>query len=71
MLRTMAGVEFNESIPQDIDEPEYLDVSQRNLIVLSDSKAQSAKDKRIVDLFTRGSYHRNLFVVYIVQNIFP
>ena len=32
--------------------------------------AQSGKDKRIADLFTRGSHHRNLSVIYIVQNIF-
>ena len=70
MMRTMPGIEFNEGIPDDIDEPDYLDVSQRNLIVLDDLMAQSGKDKRIADLFTRGSHHRNLSVIYIVQNIF-
>ena len=44
-----------------------MDVSQRNLIVLDD---QSGKDKRITDHFTKGSRHRNLSVIYIVQNIF-
>ena len=29
-----------------------------------------SKDKRIVNLFTRGSHHRNLSVIYIVQNLF-
>ena len=32
--------------------------------------AQSGKDKRISDLFTKGSHHRNLSIIYIVQNIF-
>ncbi len=68
MMRTMPGIEFNEGIPEDIDEPD--DVSQRNLIVLDDLMAQFGKDKRIADLFTRGSHHRNLSVIYIVQNIF-
>ena len=27
-------------------------------------------DKRIADLFTKGSDHQNLSVIYIVQNIF-
>ncbi len=71
LLRTMPGIEFNEGIPEDIDEPDYLDVSQRNLIiVLDDLMAQSGKDKRIADIFTRGSHHRKLLVIYIVQNIF-
>ena len=30
----------------------------------------AGKDKRIVNLFTRGSHHRNLSVIYIIQNLF-
>ena len=70
MMRTMPGIELNQGIPDDIDNADYLDVSQRNLIVLDDLMAQSGKDKRISDLFTRGSHHRNLSIIYIVQNIF-
>ena len=28
------------------------------------------KNKRIVNLYTRGSHHRNLTVIYIEQNLF-
>ena len=70
MMRIMPGIEFNEGIPDDIDNADYLDVSQRNLIVLDDLMAQSGKDKRISDLFTKGSHHRNLSIIYIVQKIF-
>ena len=59
MMKTMPGIEFNQGIPEDIDEPDYFDVSQRNLIVLDDLMAQSGKDKCIADLFTKGSHHRN------------
>jgi hypothetical protein len=48
----MPGIEFNQGIPEDIDNADYLDVSQRNLIVLDDLMAQSGKDKRIADLFS-------------------
>jgi hypothetical protein len=41
----MPGIEFNQGIPDDIDNADYLDVSQRNLIVLDDLMAQSGKDK--------------------------
>ena len=68
--RTIPGIEFNKGIPEDIDKVNYLDISQRNLIVLDDLMAQSSKDKRIADLFTKGSHHRNLSIIYIVQNIF-
>jgi hypothetical protein len=66
----MPGIKFNQSIPEDIDNADYLDVSQRNLVVLDELLAQSGKDKRIADLFTKGSHHRNLSIIYIVQNMF-
>ena len=47
-----------------------MDVCERNLIVLDDLMNQSWRDKRIANLLTKGSYHRNLSVIYIVQNIF-
>jgi hypothetical protein len=66
----MPGIEFNEGIPEDIDKVDYLDISQRNSIILDDYMAQSGKNNRISDLFTKGSHPRNLSVIYIVQNIF-
>ena len=54
----------------DIDSRDFLNVNKRNLIVLDDLMAQSGGDKRIANLFTKGSHHRNLSVIYIVQNIF-
>ena len=38
--------------------------------MFDDQMIDASKDKRIVSLFTRGSHHRNLSVVYIVQNLF-
>jgi hypothetical protein len=66
----MAGIEFNKGITEDIDNADYLDVSQRNLILLDHLMAQSGKDRRIADLFTKGIHHRYLSIIYIVQNIF-
>ena len=48
MMRTMSGIEFNQGIPEDIDNADYLDVLQRNLIVLDDFLAQSGKDIRLL-----------------------
>ena len=68
MMKTMPGIEFNPGIPEDIDEPDYLDVSQRNLIVLDDLMAQFGKDKRIADLFTK-SHHRKLCNIHCAKCI--
>ena len=39
-------------------------------MVIDDQMADAGNDKRIVNLFTRGSHHHNLSVIYIVQNLF-
>ena len=58
------------SIPPALEDDSFFDVSKRNLIVLDDQMIDASKDKRIENLFTRGSHHRNLSVIYIVQNLF-
>jgi hypothetical protein len=59
----MPGIEFNEGIPEDIDKAR----SSAKFDRIGRSNASSGKDKRITDLFTKGSHHRNLSIVYIVQ----
>ena len=70
MIKTIPCFKIDEVIPSDIDSGEFLGVSTRNLIVLDDLMTQSGEDKRIGDLFSKGNHHRNLSVIYIVQNIF-
>ena len=52
-----------------LEQDSYLDVNKRNLILFDDRMIDASKDKRIVNLFTRGSHNRNLSVIYIVQNL--
>ena len=63
-------IEFVKEIPESLENDSYLDVNIRNLIVIDDQMIEAGKDNRIVNLFTKGSHHRNLSVIYIVQNLF-
>ena len=63
-------IEFVKGIPESLENDSYLDVNIRNLIVIHDQMIEAGKDNRIVNLFTKGSHHRNLSVIYIVQNLF-
>ena len=53
---------------------ESFDSRVRNLLVLDDQMENRCAHKRssdsLVKFFTQGSHHRNLTVVYIVQNLF-
>ena len=66
----MPHIEFVKGIPTALEQDSYFDVNKRNLIVFDDQMIDAGKDKRIVNLFTRGSHHRNLSIIYIVQNLF-
>ena len=67
---TIPTIEFVKGIPESLENDSYLDVNKRNLIVIDDQMIEAGKDNRIVNLFTKGSHHRNLSVIYIVQNLF-
>ena len=70
MLVSIPHIEFVKGIPPALEQDSYLDVNKRNLMVFDDQMIDASKDKRIVNLFIRGSHHRNLSVIYIVQNLF-
>ena len=72
MLVTIPNIEFVKGIPTALEQDAYFSVNKRNLIVFDDQMIDVGKDQRIVNvnLFTRGSHHRNLSVIYIVQNVF-
>ena len=70
MLVAMPHIEFVKGIPTTLKQYSYLDVNKLILILFDDQMIDSSKDRRIVNLFTRGSRHRNLSVHYIVQNLF-
>ena len=70
MLVATPHIEFFKGIPTALEQDSYFDVNKRNLIAFDDQMIDASKDKRIVNLFIRDSHHRNLSVIYIVQNLF-
>ena len=59
-----------KGIPTALEQDAYFSANKRNIIVIDDQMIEAGKDNRIVNLFTKGSHHRNLSVIYIVQNLF-
>ena len=41
---------------------------KRKLVIIDDLMSET--DKRVTSLFTRGCHHKNISVIYIVQNLF-
>lgn len=59
-------VTFVEGLPREFQE--YL--GQNTLFILDDLMGECSNDRRLTDLFTKGSHHLNLSVIFITQNFF-
>ena len=61
-------VDFIKGIPDDLES--RFDGKTSTLIIIDDLMTQLHSDERLTRLFTVGSHHRNLSVIFIVQNLF-
>ena len=43
---------------------------ESNLLVLDDQMCEASDSKQLARLFTKGSHHRNLSIIYLVQNVY-
>ena len=63
-------LEFHEGLPSN----EFIDDFRENglhcVIVLDDMMQQISKNRDVQNLFTRGSHHQNITVIYINQNFY-
>ena len=60
-------IEFREGLPQNTD---WANDPRPKLIIIDDLMRESSSGGAIVNLFTKGSHHNNLSVIFITQNIF-
>jgi len=63
------GIHFYKGIP----DPPMLDkwFPTGGVLVLDDLMEEGGQDKRVLDLFTKDSHHRNITVFYLTQDLFP
>ena len=61
----MTGIEFRKGldIPKDFN-------GEHTVIILDDLMSEVVKSKTAEELFTQGSHHKNLTVIFILQNLF-
>lgn len=68
MKSSIPNLEFIKGLNQNTFQQISPDLN--NILVIDDLMSEGGKSDIISDLFTRGSHHRNLSVIYLVQNIF-
>ena len=62
------GIEFEKKWRDEIFDS--FSPEQRNILVLDDTMDVASSSKSVADLFTKGSHHSNLTVIYLVQNVY-
>lgn len=62
----LRGIEFHKGI---VDTDSY-DANQSKLVIIDDMMDECLDSKVVSDLFTKGSHHKNLSVIFMTQNIF-
>ena len=68
LYKGMKGVEFHRGIPDDIED--RFNPKEENLLIIDDLMTQCHSDERMTRLFSVGSSHKNLSVIFIVHNLF-
>ena len=71
MRKKIPRIEFVNGIPDHLNDQHYINVGKRNVLMFDDLMTEAKCDQRIADLFTKGSHHRNISVVYLTQNLYP
>ena len=64
-------IEFVSGILDHLNDLHYINAGERNILIFDNMMTDAKCDQRIADLFTKGSHHRNISVVYLTQNLFP
>ena len=62
------NIRFVESFPPNLNA--FVDPSVNNLVVVDDLMLECSKDSSLTEAFTKGSHHRNMSVIFILQNLF-
>ena len=60
------GVDFIEGFPTDLTQ--LTQGHEQTLLILDDLMGECSGDQRVSDLFTRGSHHKGVSVLYLTQN---
>ena len=66
--QTMKSFPLNLTFVEGLPDSDSLQPGVRKLIIIDDLMAET--DERVTRLFTKGSHHKNISVIHILQNLF-
>ena len=68
-MKKRDGLQFYKGIPDPSQLSKWL--PKGGVLVLDDLMEEGGQDKRVLDLFTKDSHHRNITVLFLTQDLLP
>lgn len=68
LYHKIKNVEFIQGVPDDLET--RFDSRYKNVLVLDDLMTHFHSDERLTRLFSVGSHHKNLSIIFIIHNLF-
>ena len=65
------GIRFHRGLPDRSHLTKWFGPTRRGVLVLDDLMEEGGQDKRVLDLFSKDSHHRNITVLYLTQDVSP
>ena len=65
------GIQFHRGLLDPNHLTKWFGPTRGGVLVLDDLMEEGGQDKRVLDLFTKDSHHRNITVLYLTQDLFP
>ena len=69
LIKIVPKIKLVEGFPDDLYE--MVNGHTNSLVILGDLMCQCSDDQHVSDLFTHGSHHRGLTVMYLIKTFFP
>ncbi|XP_049341305.1 uncharacterized protein LOC125805028 isoform X2 [Astyanax mexicanus] len=69
-LMDKLNIYFVQGIPESLCDDELFPPHKTNLLVIDDLMESASKSEEVEKAFTKYTHHRNLSVIYLVQNLF-
>ena len=67
LMQKIPNISFVQGFPENL----YDMLSTNSLVIVDDLMSQCSQNQSMSDLFTKGSHHRGVSVLYLTQNLFP
>ena len=64
-------IRFHRGLPDPSHLTRWFGPTRGGVLVLDDLIEEGGQDKRVLDLFTKDSHHRNITVLCLTQDLFP